>query len=1049
MLRRRMRCVCVRVRVCMCVCACVCACVCVRVALKRQYTNAHAVPCTQNKDTQTRTKYTHSRARFEGNMQAGKMKDSVASVDDSVERRRKTSTRGRKALFYPALAWGLPISSSSHLGVLFLPVWDLVIAVGIVYTAIMIPLSLGLQEVFFSDSHDQCYWRGAAPTYVVVWRWLDVLCDFIFMVDLVLSFLTARWVFKGGSKKHWELVDELDQIAIMYLKDTFVTDLLGSLPWQYLDCIPGVDAGGLKAIRHFRLLKLMRLKGLSKLLAQLETMIPNSQIAMLVIKILVTFVLCAHLVGCWFFYVSFGFGTPDSTQGWLQQMFLEGWVVAEGLVSVDGTLAEGKSTFDAWVTCFYWAVTTMSTIGYGDISPQTTPERLLGCVLMVMACSCFAWITGSITSIMTIKPLCEARFDDLLGDIESFMSTVRVPADLRKRILNYYQMRYPIRRIWDEQQIIENIDAPSIREGLVEHLFRDVFERVPLLSLFSTATQREISTKLRNMYRMPGRVITRERTAPDFMYFVRFGQVAIKSRWRPGELVDELSGLREIEQKPRILEMGDIFGELALLGLSPDGLRMRTATAVSVVELCQLAEKDLHQLLIHEKGFFELLQDVCRNHVYGLRMAKELIVQTSATDDLGKCTPVSQKHLAVKNFYEQLTTIRWREMCTVIKQKRESEALRIAMAAFDNERVMELEKMDGRKMMRTSFSLDFKALSFSQLDLSQVGEDQFRRMDSSGMLGMLALIVVRWKGLAGMPLSCVQSETDPFFLDAIKGSPRIAQNLKLPISSPQGVPWEELSSLEFCVMLLPQGTEGMQLDANEALPGQRAKENDSAAAIASKVVRKATTWLTGSLSLRDAVLNRLQKTRCKGTLEVELWSSDGFKAKVEVEVVVKRIPQCEGFTKLRHIVAAKGASPFFIKKLDVLLEKLEAKEEAFINKISSQRLSLMFSLHSSKVPRWTPGNAGGHPLFTLLEATQDTRGEALDSPSPDRNRRAGDITEELRALLQKWKLEEEAACLAAHGVLDLEDLKYMTEDDVVTFGLPLKFRGLVQQVRDG
>ena len=59
------------------------------------------------------------------------------------------------------------------------------------------------------------------------------------------------------------------------------------------------------------------------------------------------------------------------------------------------------------------------------------------------------------------------------------------------------------------------------------------------------------------------------------------------------------------------------------------------------------------------------------------------------------------------------------------------------------------------------------------------------------------------------------------------------------------------------------------------------------------------------------------------------------------------------------------------------------------------------------------------------------------------------FTEELRALLQKWKLEEEAACLAAHGVLDLEDLKYMTEDDVVTFGLPLKFRGLVQQVRDG
>ena len=31
-----------------------------------------------------------------------------------------------------------------------------------------------------------------------------------------------------------------------------------------------------------------------------------------------------------------------------------------------------------WLSSIYWAVTTMSTIGYGDISPGTVPERLLG-----------------------------------------------------------------------------------------------------------------------------------------------------------------------------------------------------------------------------------------------------------------------------------------------------------------------------------------------------------------------------------------------------------------------------------------------------------------------------------------------------------------------------------------------------------------------------------------------------------------------------------------------------------------------------------------------
>ncbi len=86
--------------------------------------------------------------------------------------------------------------------------------------------------------------------------------------------------------------------------------------------------------------------------------------------------------------------------------------------------------------------------------------------MMVLACSCFAWITRTITSILTSKPLCEARFDDML---ETFMSTVRAPADLRRRILNYYKMQYPNKQIWDLEAIIAHIEPTSIRSDIVEH----------------------------------------------------------------------------------------------------------------------------------------------------------------------------------------------------------------------------------------------------------------------------------------------------------------------------------------------------------------------------------------------------------------------------------------------------------------------------------------------------------------------------------------------------------------------------------------------------
>ena len=51
--------------------------------------------------------------------------------------------------------------------------------------------------------------------------------------------------------------------------------------------------------------------------------------------------------------------------------------------------------------CCYYVITTMSTVGYGDIHANTSSERMFAVFLMVAGVVNFQFITGCLSSILT------------------------------------------------------------------------------------------------------------------------------------------------------------------------------------------------------------------------------------------------------------------------------------------------------------------------------------------------------------------------------------------------------------------------------------------------------------------------------------------------------------------------------------------------------------------------------------------------------------------------------------------------------------------------
>lgn len=67
---------------------------------------------------------------------------------------------------------------------------------------------------------------------------IDLLCDLLFLTDLPICFMTAKWVMTNRGREEWKLVSDLVTLRRMYMWESgqFWIDIAGCIPWQVSMC---------------------------------------------------------------------------------------------------------------------------------------------------------------------------------------------------------------------------------------------------------------------------------------------------------------------------------------------------------------------------------------------------------------------------------------------------------------------------------------------------------------------------------------------------------------------------------------------------------------------------------------------------------------------------------------------------------------------------------------------------------------------------------------------------------------------------------------------
>lgn len=137
-----------------------------------------------------------------------------------------------------------------------------------------------------------------------------------------------------------------------------------------------------RLFRISRIFKLLKIKSHDGVLARVREFLHLRHSAVRLISVFSTVLVCAHIIACiWVFIAKVDGYNPDT------------WVVRhEYRDDSDGVI---------YLASLYWTFTSMSTVGYGDITARTDMEQVLAIILMLFGVVFFSFVIGSISSIFS------------------------------------------------------------------------------------------------------------------------------------------------------------------------------------------------------------------------------------------------------------------------------------------------------------------------------------------------------------------------------------------------------------------------------------------------------------------------------------------------------------------------------------------------------------------------------------------------------------------------------------------------------------------------